>query len=134
MLSSPDDLALARALVSKLEAAGERYLARLRNQLLSEISQVETLVVKRTDQHRALLEVARERRVDLLVLAAHGVTCDASDAFGSVAVHALAHAGLPLLVLQDLPSHERETSGARDNGDVALRARAGFNTRSLEEN
>jgi nucleotide-binding universal stress UspA family protein len=134
MLSSPDDLALARSLVSKLEAAGERYLARLRNQLLPEVSQVETLVVKRTDQHRALLEVARERRVDLLVLAAHGVTCDATDAFGSVAAHALAHAGLPLLVLQDLPARERETPRSRDNSDVGLRARAGFNTRSLEEN
>ena len=110
MLSSSDDLALARSLVSKLEAAGERYLSRLRNQLLSEVSRVETLVFKRSDQRRALLEVARDERVDLLVLAAHGATCDAEDPFGSVALHALGHAGLPLLVLQDLPSFEGGTT------------------------
>jgi nucleotide-binding universal stress UspA family protein len=134
VLSSSEDLALARSLADKLETSAARYLSRLRSQLLSEVSRVETLVLRRADQRRGLLEVAGDRGIDLLVLAAHGTTCDAEHSFGSVASYMLAHARLPLLVLQDLPSTEREGLRPGDGNGAPSGARASFSARSLERN
>lgn len=131
VLSSEDDLQLARSLASRLQGAAEKYLAQLRERLFAEVAVVETLVLRELNKRRALLDVAS--RADLLVLAAHGATCDASRPFGSVASYALANAKLPLLVLQDLTAPERESY--RPQGPASedsLRIRASFAPRSPE--
>jgi nucleotide-binding universal stress UspA family protein len=109
ILCAEEDLGLARSLASRLQVGAEKYLAQARQRLFAEVRQVETLVLRAADERRALLEIAGERRADLLVMAAHGSTCDAERAFGSVTAYALAHGRLPLLVLQDLPARERES-------------------------
>ncbi len=134
VLSSEEDLELARLLATRLQAGAERYLSTLRERLLGDVAHVEMFVLRETDERRALLEVARVRQADLLVLAAHGATCDAERPFGSFTAYALAHSRLPVLVLQDLPVNERES--LRPHGDTTKgpsSVRASFDSRSLEE-
>jgi nucleotide-binding universal stress UspA family protein len=40
----------------------------------------------------------------MIVLSAHGTTCNSERSLGSVATHTLVHAVLPVLVVQDLPA------------------------------
>jgi nucleotide-binding universal stress UspA family protein len=103
VLSDADDVRLAQSLASRLEAKAKRYLLRIRARLLYEVPVVKTLVVLRAEERQALLDVAAQQGADMLILTAHGSTCNAERAFGSVASYLLAHAKLPLFVLQDIP-------------------------------
>jgi nucleotide-binding universal stress UspA family protein len=134
VLSTEDDLSLARLLASRLQVGAERYLSQLRERLFAEIAGVETLVLREPDERRALLDAAVQRQADLLVLAAHGTTCDAERPFGSVAAYVLAHGKLPLLVLQDLSALERESVGPNaQTTEGPPNVRASFDARPLEE-
>jgi nucleotide-binding universal stress UspA family protein len=134
VLSTAEDLALARSLATHLQSEAERYLSRVRKQLIPEVSRVTTLVLRRADERRALLEAAEDRQADLLVLAAHGTTCDTERPFGSVATYVLAHGKLPLLVLQDLPPAERESRHPPKGDSTLSGVRASFSARALEGN
>lgn len=105
VLYSSEDLELAATLAAHLEAAARRYLETLRDRLAHEVTNVQTLVIRHPNEHRCLLELSQQEHIDLVVLSAHGVTCDPARTFGSVTAHLLAHARAPLLVLQDL-THE----------------------------
>jgi nucleotide-binding universal stress UspA family protein len=103
VLSDADDVRLAQSLASRMEAKAKRYLLRTRARLLYDVPLVQTLVVLRAEERQALLDVAAQHGADMLILAAHGSTCNGERAFGSVASYLLAHAKLPLFVLQDIP-------------------------------
>jgi nucleotide-binding universal stress UspA family protein len=92
VLSEPDDIQLALALASRMEANAESYLARIRARMLPRVSSVRSLVVRRGEERQALLDIASER------------------VFGSVASYLLSHASIPLFVLQDMPRRALERS------------------------
>jgi nucleotide-binding universal stress UspA family protein len=106
VLCSPEDLATARDLAARLEVSGKRYLEELRGQLEREGAAARTLVLRSADERQSLLEVSRSEQSDLIVLSAHGSNCNPEVICGSVTVSLLTHAGVPLLVLQDL--HDAE--------------------------
>jgi nucleotide-binding universal stress UspA family protein len=131
VLSDEEALELARRLASRLRARAEAYLSQLGERFFG-ASRVETEVLRHPNDRRALLEAANRLHADLLVLAAHGVTCDAETPFGSVTAYSLAHSALSLLVLQVVPSIERESRRPTAIGEEApIRARAPFGARPL---
>ncbi len=103
VLVSPEDLELARELATRLESRATRYLESLRDTVGREVACVRMLVARQADKRQFLIELAEKERVDLIVLSAHGSTCNAARPFGSVTAHLLTHSMVPLLVLQDLP-------------------------------
>jgi nucleotide-binding universal stress UspA family protein len=103
VLRAPEDLKAARELATRLEANGKRYLEELRGQLVREGTSVRTLVLRSVDEKQAVLELSLREASDLIVVSAHGSTCNPALTFGGVTAHLLAHSGVPLLVLQDLP-------------------------------
>jgi nucleotide-binding universal stress UspA family protein len=125
MLSNPDDMRLALSLASRMETNAEGYLARLRARLLRQVPVVQTVVVRRTEERQALLDVAAEHSVDMLALTAHGTTCNMERTFGSVASYLLSHARLPLFVLQDMPRSSMERASVSHR-------RSSLSTRPLE--
>jgi nucleotide-binding universal stress UspA family protein len=104
VLSDPQDIQLARSLASRLQVNAEGYLARLRERMIHEVTSVQTLVLRRLEERQALVDIASQRGADMIVLAAHGSTCNADRPFGSVASYLLAHGRLPLFVVQDVPN------------------------------
>jgi nucleotide-binding universal stress UspA family protein len=108
ILHSAEDLELVKQLGSRLEAAAKEYLEHLRVQLVGELPSVRALVIRQADERQSLLEVATREAIDLVVLSAHGCTCNPARPFGSVAGYLLTHSMVPLLVLQDLPELERD--------------------------
>jgi nucleotide-binding universal stress UspA family protein len=111
VLTRPSDLMLVQQLTTRLQQSAEEYLDRIRARELRDLPNVRRVVRARTDERRALLEIASQAQADLVVLSAHGATCDPEDACGGVTSYLLAHAHTPLLVLQDVAS-------ARDRTDL----------------
>lgn len=123
VLRLPDDLAVARDLASRLQASGERYLDTLRDRLGREGIRAATRVVRSPDVRQSILELSREERSDLVVLSAHGSTCNPTLTYGSFTTHLLTHSLVPLLVLQDLRGPELRE---RDDGRRAPPLRVSF--------
>jgi nucleotide-binding universal stress UspA family protein len=119
VLSDADDVRLAHSLASRMQANAERYLSRVRARLLHEVPLVQTLVVLRAEERQALLDVATQQGADMIILTAHGSTCNVERAFGSVASYLLAHAKVPLFVLQDIPRGDLDPVHARGQQHVA---------------
>ncbi len=106
VLRATGDLEVARDLAIRLEVSGKRYLEGLRDQLVREGASARTVVLRSADDRKSLLELSQSERSDLIVLSAHGSTCNTALTFGSVTAHLLTHSAVPVLVLQDLRDHE----------------------------
>lgn len=126
VLCTAEDLDLARDLAARLEASARRYLDHIRDQLAREGGSARALVIRHADAHQVLLELAHREDVDLVVLSAHGTTCNAARPFGNVTAHLLAHSTVPLLVLQDLPEPELQRAAEPIDEEVAPPLRASF--------
>ena len=109
VLSAPHDLEVARDLSSRLEANGRRYLEDLREQLAHEGVSARTLALRNPDGKQSTLALSERERSDLIVLCAHGSTCNPALPFGGVTSHLVAHATVSVLVLQDLGEAELGT-------------------------
>lgn len=101
VLAGPAELELAHALTRRLRKNAESYLERLRQRELRDVVVVHRVVRAGDEDRRALAAALGELDADLVVLAAHGATCDLRDPFGSVASHLLTHVRRSMLVLQD---------------------------------
>ena len=99
-------IAVARDLATRLEAGAKRYLEGLRDQLGREGASVRTLVLRNADERQSLFDLSQRERSDLIVVSAHGSTCNPALTCGSVTAHLLLHSTVPLLVLQDLRDYE----------------------------
>jgi nucleotide-binding universal stress UspA family protein len=106
VLAAPEDIAVARDLATRLEAGAKRYLEGLRDQLRREGASVRTLVLRNADERQSLFDLSQRERSDLIVVSAHGSTCNPALTCGSVTAHLLLHSTVPLLVLQDLRDSE----------------------------
>jgi nucleotide-binding universal stress UspA family protein len=126
VLRAPEDLDLARELAARLALRARGYLDDLRDQLANQGASVRTIVVRDADGRQILLDLAKKERVDLVVLSAHGATCNAARAFGSVTAHLLEHSVTPLLILQDLPEPETRRASEVVDERVAPPLRATF--------
>jgi nucleotide-binding universal stress UspA family protein len=117
LLREPADLALAQELAGRIEARAKPYLEGIRDQLARDVASVRMLVLRHADERQSLLEISQREGIDLVVLTAHGSTCNPARTFGSVTAHLLNHSMVPLLVLQDLP--ESELRHAPEEGELA---------------
>ena len=106
VLSAAADLELAHVLAAHLEGSAKVYLDGLCSALAHEAA-VRSIVVRRTNQGQAILEMARSERADLIIVSAHGAGCDPAQSFGTITEFLLSHSNLPLLTLQDLPEDGR---------------------------
>jgi nucleotide-binding universal stress UspA family protein len=109
LLSVAQDMALARTLAGRLESNANTYLERLRGQVRQTDPTliVRTIVARHTNECQCLAAIAEREHGTLVVLSAHGAACDAAQSVGSVAAYFVAHSRSPLLVVQDLPPHDR---------------------------
>ncbi len=124
LLPADEDVALARRLAERMESGAERYLARARGGLAPVARLVRCVVSRHSSGGRGLLDAARDARADLIVLSAHGSTCDTARSFGGVTEYLLAHGTVPLLMLQDLGEGSHFWDTARGARGPAMRRRS----------
>ncbi len=107
---SGEDLSHARDLARRVETAAERYLHHTASALARDGVVVRTVVLRESDERQALLALSEREHVDLMVVSAHGTTCNAARPFGSVASYLLSYARPALLVIQDLRETEHRAN------------------------
>jgi nucleotide-binding universal stress UspA family protein len=111
VLRAPGDLEVARDLSARVEANGWRYLEDLRERLAHDGVSARTLVLRSPDDKQSILELSERERSDLILLCAHGATCNPTLPFGSVTNHLVAHSAVSILVVQDLGEAELRGPG-----------------------
>ena len=122
VLRDPEDLKAARDLAVHLESCARRYLEHLRDRLAHQVASVRAVVLRNADERQSLLDLSRKERVDLIVLSAHGSSCNPARLYGSVAEYMLTHSTTPLLMLQDLPESELRRVPVHEEAAPPLRA------------
>lgn len=94
---------LVGRLIELNREAAEAYLEDVKSRLSSE-AEVHLLVSD--NPAAALHKLVDEENVDLVVMAAHGYSGEASWPYGSMALNFLAYGSRPLLMIQDVPPEE----------------------------
>jgi nucleotide-binding universal stress UspA family protein len=105
VLSTEEDLTLARELSDRLNSRAQAYTDQVRARLNDEGprgARARAVVGRSTDHRAGLMALAVGERADLVLLSAHGAVCDARRPFGSVTAYFMAHSTVPVLVIQDL--------------------------------
>jgi nucleotide-binding universal stress UspA family protein len=107
--ASAEDLAVASRVTERNRLEGGQYLDELRVRLDRDV-QVKTRLVVSSRRARAIRAMADEADVDLVMMAAHGRTGDATERYGSVAARLLEESGRPTIVVQDLGAARAPTA------------------------
>jgi nucleotide-binding universal stress UspA family protein len=118
-----EELELARELAARIEGRGHEYLERVGERLTREGASIRTVVLRGGDERRILVDLSEREDSDLIVVSAHGSTCNRALTFGSIATYLLLHSVVSVLVLQDLPE---PGAGDHDPSRSAPPPRASF--------
>ena len=102
-------LNLALQLASCLQTGARRYLGQLQRQLIQNGIAARMLVMRHANERQCLLQLVQPGQSELVVLSAHGATCDAERSFGGFIAHLMGASTVPMLVLQDLPARDART-------------------------
>jgi nucleotide-binding universal stress UspA family protein len=89
----------AREAEDKIEADAKNYLDKTAADLKKEGIRVEVKLVVDGEPAAKILELAKEEKVDLIVMSTHGRTAFFHWVFGSVAHKVLVHSSIPILLV-----------------------------------
>jgi universal stress protein A len=96
------DVELVRQVTEANHREAQRYLRELQARLAHDCSRVQIHTLVSPDAGKALRQLAVEAQADLIIIAAHGATGDASTPYGGVAASFLNDASHPVMIVQDL--------------------------------
>jgi nucleotide-binding universal stress UspA family protein len=99
---TPEEIELKDKLISLNQLETDSYLQQIASILSSGGIEVQTRPLLGPSPTESLQDLARQEKVDLVVLSAHGSTGTAKWPYGSVATNFIAYGTTPLLVIQDL--------------------------------
>jgi len=109
------EVALVDQIAERNLIEATRYFNQLRSQLGEHIKMSvaasENYVVK-------LHELAEQKQIDLVLLSAHGYSCEKKWPYGTVVASFLSYGVAPLLIIQDLSHHEMDPTHA----EIAINA------------
>jgi nucleotide-binding universal stress UspA family protein len=95
----PEQLAVAPALEEKMAKDTREVLERVKDRVKKENIPCETIVRIGGQPHEFIVEEAKEKNIDLIVMGTHGKTGLKSVLIGSVAQKVIGHAPCPVLVV-----------------------------------
>lgn len=107
--ATSDERELASRVADRDRRLAEEYLGQMEALLAGSGLAVRTLLLDSPNVAETLCQVARDERVSLVAMSAHGSSGAAPWPYGSVADRLIAHGTTPLLVFQDLPAQESGT-------------------------
>ena len=102
---SPEEAELAETVVSRQRNEAVKYLEQLATRLSGD---VQTRLLVNKNVATTLFHLAREERVDLIVLSAHGHSGEPQRPYGSIAGSLMTYNTKPVLLVQDLPLDWKE--------------------------
>jgi nucleotide-binding universal stress UspA family protein len=115
VLFNEGDLSLARSFANTLSTRAGEYLDRIGSQLEASGVKARTALSRSIDHREELVALAAAERADMIILSAHGATCNPRHHYGSVTSHVVAHSRIPVLVVHDLPAATTEETVDRSS-------------------
>ncbi|MFZ5911459.1 MAG: universal stress protein [Chloroflexota bacterium] len=109
---SDEDLGLVRQLSERNQKAAEHYFQQLSAQFSSQDIDLETLQVSSDNVISTLHNIVEKNNADLVILAAHGRSSDSRWPYGSVTTSFIAHGNTAVLIVQDLPHNQIQSTQA----------------------
>lgn len=97
-----EDARLEEELAERWERNARAYLARIQCELKMSHKSVRSIVAQGRDAPKVIMDVAEKERADLVVMTAHGMTCNIQKSHGSVAEHLINYCNCPVLLVHDL--------------------------------
>lgn len=112
---SPEQQALMEEFVEQNQTQAASYLESVNNRLDVPVT---AHVLVSSNVSAALYEFATRETIDLVLLTAHGSSGLNQRPYGSLASGLLVYGAMPVMVLQDMPSHDRDQSDSANVDDV----------------
>lgn len=97
---TPDDTVLLEQITQRNLAAATHYLEQLQRRLPSE---AQTRSIVSDNVIASLHELVEQKKVDLVILGAHGHSGGSQRPYGNVVTNFITYGSVPLLIIQDLP-------------------------------
>jgi nucleotide-binding universal stress UspA family protein len=98
----PEQMAVAPALVEKMSEEARQYLDKAKQKIDKADISCETIVRMGGKPHEFIVQEAKEKEIDLIVMGTHGKSGIRRVLLGSVAQNVLAHAPCPVLVVPNV--------------------------------
>jgi nucleotide-binding universal stress UspA family protein len=98
----PEQMAVAPNLLEKMSEEAGQYLAKAKQKVDAAKIPCETIVRMGGKPHEFIVEAAKDKAVDLVVMGTHGRTGLARVLLGSVAQNVIGHAPCPVLVVPNV--------------------------------
>jgi nucleotide-binding universal stress UspA family protein len=110
--TSDRDLELATELTEHNRERAEAYLGQVRQRLQRQGVRVDARTSSDANPARGVETMADDVDADLILLCAHGATCQRGDVYGTVPSRLLTSLRRPTWVIQDLAAHNRGDTAA----------------------
>ncbi|MGD9080896.1 MAG: universal stress protein [Desulfobacterales bacterium] len=98
----PEQMAVAPSLVEKMSEEVRQYLDRAKQKIDKADIPCETIVRMGGKPHEFIVQEAKEREIDLIVMGTHGKSGIRRVLLGSVAQNVIGHAPCPVLVVPNV--------------------------------
>ena len=98
----PEQMAVAPALVEKMSEEVRQYLDKAKQKVDQADISCETIVRMGGKPHEFIIEEAKEKEIDLIVMGTHGKSGIKRVLMGSVAQNVIGHAPCPVLVVPNV--------------------------------
>lgn len=112
---SPDDAALAQSVVTRNTNEADKYFAQLQSRLPAK-PQLRVLIEESVT--RALHNLVEEEQVDLVVLSAHGHTCQSEWPYSALVNSFITYGTTSLFIVQDLPFNETARAAVERSAEL----------------
>lgn len=109
---SDEDLELVDQITERNRQAAEHYFQQLSAQFSSQDIDLETFHIASDNVISTLHNIVEKQNADLVILAAHGRSSDSRWPYGSVATSFIAYGNTAILIIQDLPHNEIQSTQA----------------------
>lgn len=117
MPPSPDDVDLSNRIVERNREVGEHYLEQVKSRSYLEGIPVKTHLITSENAAVALHQLGEQEQIDMVTLSAHGHSGNHQWPYGSMVNNFILYGKVPLLIVQDLPSKQEQTSLELQSGE-----------------
>jgi nucleotide-binding universal stress UspA family protein len=127
LLFDDEDFLLARQIADRLASRAEEYLGRVVAHLEAGGVDARSVITQSPEAKQELVALCSAESADLIVLSAHGTTCNARTDVGSVASYIVARSSTPILIVRDLQTSGHAKRRGGEWGDNQARFSWGAN-------
>jgi nucleotide-binding universal stress UspA family protein len=121
MPPSAEDVDLSNRVVQRNREEAERYLEHVKSRSYLDSIAVQAHLLTSDNATVALHQLVEQEQIDMIALSAHGYSGNHQWPYGSMVNNFILYGKVPLLIVQDLPAKQEQTSLESQPGELIER-------------